>query len=384
VTLGSERNVTAGRERIVAATNDFVSKSDQVQKQIADIVVQRLDSELKQPLSAISIQIKEKGDTALSQINGVTRDALDPLTTRGSEIAGKLDLLRETLTKDDNELRTQAPALDRLKGIGAKLDEVIDKLSKVEAKENALANSVTQARTQADLTASHAEAAKQAAELAAQARTKAVSDVQSIGNGTADQERALGAIGSRIDNLKKQIEAFETQLKNGLPVALASTALTQTMSPLSARVAKLEDRLDHQPPAPAPPDITGLTARLSKLEDRPDRVAPPQGTPDLGPLTARVAKLEGRLDHLPPAPPPPAVPPLPTSEGKLSLPRKMLIQWALAYRGFNPGEIDGNFGRIGSNSRTCGAIERLRQALGSRARRELTPDEIAELLTPVQ
>jgi DNA repair exonuclease SbcCD ATPase subunit len=306
------------------------------------------------------------------------------LTTRGSDIAGKLDQLRETLTKEDNELRTQAPALDRLKGVGAKLDEANDKLSKVEAKENELANSVTRARTQADLTASHAEAARQAAELAAQARTKAVSDLQSIGNGTADQERALGAIISRIENLKKQIEASETQLRNGLPVALDSTALTQAMSPLSARVAKLEDRLNHQPSAPTPPDITGLTARLSKLEERLDRVVPPQGTLDLGPLTARVAKLEDRLDHLTPAPQAPAVPALPTSEGKLNLSQKMLIQWALAYRGFNPGEIDGNFGRIGSNSRTRGAIERLREALRSRARGELTHDEITELLTPAQ
>ena len=81
---------------------------------------------------------------------------------------------------DDNVLRTQAPALERLRAVGAKLDEVTDKLNKVEAKEEALANSVTRAGTQADLAASHATAAKQAAELASEARAKVVSDLQTI------------------------------------------------------------------------------------------------------------------------------------------------------------------------------------------------------------
>jgi hypothetical protein len=42
-----ERQLNAGRERIAVEINNFTSKSDELQKQIADIVVQRLDSRLK-------------------------------------------------------------------------------------------------------------------------------------------------------------------------------------------------------------------------------------------------------------------------------------------------------------------------------------------------
>ena len=366
-----ERQLNAGRERIAAEISDFTSKSDDLQKKIADIVVQRLDTELKIPLSVISAQIKERGDSALFQIDRARGDALDPLITQSKDITARLNQIRDTITGYDNELRMQTPALDRLKGLGAKLDEVSDQLNKIEAREALLADAVTRAGTQANLAASHAEVAKQAAELAADARAKAVSDVGSSNDGTADQERAPGSVGARIDNLNRQIEDFETKLRGGLPVTLDSTALTPVMGPLMARVAELEDRLDHPSPGAAPPDLGALTASVAKLGDPLDHPSPGAAPPDLEALTASVAKLGDRLDR---PTPPPSVLSFPVTEAGLPLDQRKQIQKALH---LSSGQVHGTFG---PNTRR--AITAFRKSTKSTTTGDLTADEIKQLLSP--
>jgi uncharacterized phage infection (PIP) family protein YhgE len=315
-----ERQLNAGRERIAAEISNFTSKSDNLQKKIADIVVQRLDTELKIPLSVISAQIKERGDSPLFQIDRARGDALDPLVRQSKDITARLNQIRDTITGYDNELRMQAPALDRLKGLGAKLDEVFDQLTKIEAKEALLAA---------------AEVAKQAAELAADARAKAVSDVASSSDGTADR------VGAPIDNLNRQIEGFETKLRSGLPVTSDPTALTPVMGPLMARVAKPEDLLDHSLPAAAPLD--------------------------LGPLTASVAKPRHRRDHRPP--------PLsfPATEAGLTLDQRKQIQKAL---NLSSDQVHGTFG---PNTRYL--ITAFRTSTQSTTTGDLTADEIKQLLS---
>jgi len=70
-----ERQLTVGKERIDTVIGDFNSKSEVLQKQIADTVVQRLENALKEPLSTISNEITQKGVSAKSQIDSVTSDA---------------------------------------------------------------------------------------------------------------------------------------------------------------------------------------------------------------------------------------------------------------------------------------------------------------------
>ena len=241
--------------------------------------------------------------SSVFRISGIALIAAAFLAGAGTLFLGEYTLrLREDLEKIATKGKN---GIDPLKGIGARLDEVSHQLDKTEAREALLADAVTRAGTQANLAASHAQATKQAAELAAEARAKAVSDVASINDGTEEQERALGHIGVRVDNLNKQIEGFETTLSSGLPVTLDATALTQAMDPLTVRLAKLEDRLDHPLPTAALPDLGSLTARLAMLEDRLDHSPPAAALPDLGSLTARVAMLEDRLDHPLPAASPP-------------------------------------------------------------------------------
>jgi len=277
-----ERQLTVGKERIDTVIGDFNSKSEVLQKQIADTVVQRLENALKEPLSTISNEITQKGVSAKSQIDSVTSDALDPLTKRGADITEKLGQLSGTITRDDDELRGLTPALDRLKKPAAELDEIIKQLSQVKAKEDDLANSVSRAGTQADLATSHAGAAKQYADQAAEARAKAISDLHSITIEAAEQERALGGIGARIDNLNKQIEGFETKLRSGLQVALDSTALTQVMSPLTTRVKTLEDRLG-SPAAAARPRVADDAGQDTRGSARsPAAAARPRAADDAG------------------------------------------------------------------------------------------------------
>jgi len=277
-----ERQLTVGKERIDTVIGDFNSKSEVLQKQIADTVVQRLENALKEPLSTISNEITQKGVSAKSQIDSVTSDALDPLTKRGADITEKLGQLSGTITRDDDELRGLTPALDRLKKPAAELDEIIKQLSQVKAKEDDLANSVSRAGTQADLATSHAGAAKQYADQAAEARAKAISDLHSITIEAAEQERALGGIGARIDNLNKQIEGFETKLRSGLQVALDSTALTQVMSPLTTRVKTLEDRLG-SPAAAARPRVADDASQDTRGSARsPAAAARPRAADDAG------------------------------------------------------------------------------------------------------
>jgi chromosome segregation ATPase len=359
-----ERQLTAGKERINAEIATFTAKSDELKKQIADIVVQRLDSELQAPLSDISSQIRLKGESALAQIVSTTGEALVPLTRQGKDITTKLTQIQETITSDDKILREQRPALERLIAVGAKVNEITDKLSKIDAKEATLASSVARAGAQADIAASRATAAKQDAELASGARAELVSKLQKINDGVADQERALGRNDARIDNIKKQIEVQEVKLRSGLSITLDSAALTQVMAPLTARVTKAEERLDHLPAASPPPDLGPLTERVTKAEERLDHLPAASPPPDLGPLTTQVATLAERVNRL--------TPQFPTTEAGLSPDQRAQIQEAL---GFTDGQVDGKFGK---NTRT--AITQLRRSKNVKTTGPLTAEEIKELL----
>ena len=339
-------------------TRALASGSDELEK-IADIVMERLNSQLKIPLGDMSGKISRIGDAAASQVEAAEKDALAPLAKRSESISVNLNHLQETVTADDVELQKMSPALDRLKGVGVKLDEVADKLTRVEANEQVLAGSVARAENQANLAASHAEAAQQSAELASGARKKVELDLQAINSTAAEQERALGAAGARIDNLNNEIKDSETKLRNPGPIVLDSIALTQIIAPLTARVAKVEDRLDHPPLVPAPLDLGPLTERVGKVEDRLDHPPLVPAPLDLGPLTERVGKVEDRLDHLehPPAPS------FPTTEAELGLEQKKQIQKTLHVH------EDGVFG---TNTRLM--IQRYRTG-------DLTPYEIKALLS---
>ena len=143
------------------------------------------------------------------------------------------------------------------------------------------------------------------------------------------------------------------------------------MGPLTLRVTKVEERLDHLPAPPVQPDLGPLTVRVTKVEERLDHPPAPPTQPDLGPLTARVTKLEERVDRLTPQP---QAATFPATEAGLSLDQKAQIQKAL---GFSSRQVDGIFG---PNTRL--AITGFRRSKSVTTTGPLKTDEIKELLSP--
>jgi hypothetical protein len=90
------------------------------------------------------------------------------------------------------------------------------------------------------------------------------------------------------DALERQVAALEARVAR---LEQRPQAQPPDLAPLAARVAALEQR----PPAASAPatDLGPLAARVSALEQRPPPAAPAPAT-DLGPLTARVDALERR------------------------------------------------------------------------------------------